>query len=121
MVRPAAPTQQMVETLATLLEPGDTIINGGKPQTFARLEPIFQALAPGRSGVANTANGKTISAELDYINCGPLGSGHFVKMIHDGIEYALMQAYAEVWRRGTVIGTRRPCMRTSAPARSTHW
>ena len=60
---------------------------GGDKAAFDRLEPIFAALAPG-------GDGKT-PAEKGYIHAGPAGAGHFVKMVHNGIEYGLMQAYAE--------------------------
>src|SRR5581483_6916019 len=69
------------------LERGYCQMIGGDKGAFDRLEPIFAALAPGGSG-------KT-SAEKGYIHAGPAGAGHFVKMVHNGIEYGLMQAYAE--------------------------
>jgi 6-phosphogluconate dehydrogenase len=70
------------------LERGYCLMIGGDKGAFDRLEPIFAALAPGGAkGKGNAENG--------YIHCGPAGSGHFVKMIHNGIEYGLMQAYAE--------------------------
>ncbi|NWG21354.1 MAG: decarboxylating 6-phosphogluconate dehydrogenase [Chloroflexi bacterium] len=115
-------TERAIETLAGLLSPGDTIIDagntmykddirraaalkahgiqyvdqgtsggiwglelgyclmvGGEPDVVARLEPAFRALAP----------------ENGYLHCGPVGSGHFVKMVHNGVEYGMMQAYAE--------------------------
>ncbi len=122
MVPAGKPTQETVDALAKLLSPGDLIIDGGNtrfiddiaraaalepkgihymdagtsggiwglqvgyclmaggdPEDFRRVEPIFKTLAP--------PNG--------YLHCGPVGSGHFVKMVHNGIEYALMQSYAE--------------------------
>ncbi len=78
------------------LERGYCLMVGGDRTAYARLEPIFRTLAPGGSGIApspgRSAGG---SAEQGYLHCGPAGSGHFVKMVHNGIEYGLMQAYAE--------------------------
>jgi 6-phosphogluconate dehydrogenase len=122
MVPAGGPTQEMIDRLAPLLQPGDLLIDGGnskytddiaraealrpqgihymdagtsggvwglqvgyclmvggEPEDFARLEPALKSLAP--------PNG--------YWHCGPVGSGHFVKMVHNGIEYGMMQAYAE--------------------------
>jgi len=115
------------------LERGYCLMVGGKPEMFARLEPIFRTLAPGRTDIPDTPGRKMTTAELGYIHCGAVGSGHFVKMIHNGIEYGLMQAYgegfdilknagsdklepdcrydlniaeiAEVWRRGSVVSS----------------
>jgi 6-phosphogluconate dehydrogenase len=108
---------------------------GGETKVFHFLEPLFQTLAPGRGEIERTPGRQTSvsSAELGYLHCGPAGAGHFVKMIHNGIEYGLMQAYAEgfdvlrnagsqqlpeahrydfnladvaeVWRRGSVVGS----------------
>ena len=115
------------------LERGYSLMVGAKPDTFKRLEPVFKTLAPGKAGAPPTpgrpANRGT--AEEGYLLCGPVGSGHFAKMIHNGIEYGLMQSFAEgldilrnadsqelppehrfqydlgelaeVWRRGSVI------------------
>jgi 6-phosphogluconate dehydrogenase len=69
------------------LERGYCMMIGGHDDAVKRLDPIFASLAPG-------GDGKT-QAERGYIHCGPAGSGHFVKMVHNGIEYGLMQAYAE--------------------------
>lgn len=79
------------------LEHGYCLMIGGEAEAVKRLEPIFQALAPGRGQIAPTPGRENISstAEEGYIHCGPAGSGHFVKMVHNGIEYGLMQAYAE--------------------------
>jgi 6-phosphogluconate dehydrogenase len=70
---------------------------GGEAQIVDRLGPIFRALAPGQSAASPTpgraSTGST--AELGYLHCGPPGAGHFVKMVHNGIEYGLMAAYAE--------------------------
>ncbi|HEX9240897.1 MAG TPA: decarboxylating 6-phosphogluconate dehydrogenase [Anaeromyxobacter sp.] len=78
------------------LERGYCLMVGGDRDAFERLEPVFRTLAPGRSTAPPTpgrASGGT--AEDGYLYCGPHGAGHFVKMIHNGIEYGLMQAYAE--------------------------
>ena len=176
MLPAGAPTEQTVEALSGLLEPGDVIIDGGNSfwqddirrgkalalkglnyvdvgtsggvwglergycmmiggdkAVIERLDPIFKALAPGRGAIAPTPNrdGRDSRAEEGYLHVGPCGAGHFVKMVHNGIEYGLMQAYAEgfdilrnadsdalpeahrlsldladiseVWRRGSVI------------------
>ena len=104
---------------------------GGPSEAVARLRPIFETLAPGESGIP--AAGTSNTAHLGFLHCGPSGAGHFVKMVHNGIEYGLMQAYAEgfdilrnasapsvaeehryaldladiaeLWRRGSVIGS----------------
>jgi 6-phosphogluconate dehydrogenase len=108
---------------------------GGTKESYDRLDPIFSTLAPGMGDTGRTpgrpANQGT--AENGYLYCGPSGAGHFVKMIHNGIEYGMMQAYgegfdilknanspdlpaehrfefnlpdvAEVWRRGSVVGS----------------
>jgi 6-phosphogluconate dehydrogenase len=176
MLPAGAPTEQTIESLSTLLDVGDVIIDGGNSfwqddirrgaalalkglhyvdvgtsggvwglergycmmiggdqAVIERLDPIFKTLAPGRGGIAPTPNrdGRDPRAEEGYLRVGPCGSGHFVKMVHNGIEYGLMQAYAEgfdilrnadspglakqhrlsldladiseVWRRGSVI------------------
>jgi 6-phosphogluconate dehydrogenase len=117
-------------------ERGYCLMVGGPAEAVERLAPILAALAPGRAGVEPTpglagAGGRTSSE--GWLHCGPSGSGHFVKMIHNGIEYGLMQAYAEgfdllknaglptlpegerydldlpaiaeVWRRGSVVSS----------------
>ncbi|MBX6312327.1 MAG: decarboxylating 6-phosphogluconate dehydrogenase [Isosphaeraceae bacterium] len=178
MVPAGPPTEKAVLTLADLMGPGDTIIDGGNsyfkddvrraailrqkgihyldvgtsggvwglergycmmiggPEEAARrLDPIFRTLAPGLGNLPRTPGrpeGQG-TAELGYLYCGPSGAGHFVKMVHNGIEYGLMQAYAEgfdifknansqelpeeyrydlniaeiaeVWRRGSVVGS----------------
>jgi len=169
-------TESMIATLAPLLAPGDTIIDGGNTfwkddirraatlhergidyidvgtsggvwglergycmmigggkAVVERLDPIFSSLAPGRGSIAETHNrlGRDARVEQGYLHAGPNGAGHFVKMIHNGIEYGMMQAMAEgfdilshaaspklasherldldiadiaeVWRRGSVI------------------
>ncbi len=178
MVPSGVPTEQTVGELASLMEAGDVVIDGGnsyykddvrratqlrqrgidyvdvgtsggiwgyergyclmvggpKP-TFDRLSPIFQSLAPGK-GETPTTPGRPDAqgtAEQGYLYCGPNGAGHFVKMVHNGIEYGLMQSYAEgfdifknansnelpeelrydldlpeiaeLWRRGSVVGS----------------
>jgi 6-phosphogluconate dehydrogenase len=114
-------------------ERGYCLMIGGPREAVARLAPIFTALAPGRAGVEPTAGLPPGTAPDGWLHCGPAGSGHFVKMIHNGIEYGLMQAYAEgfdilrhagqpalpegerydldlpaiaeVWRRGSVVAS----------------
>jgi len=78
------------------LERGYCLMVGGEGEAFQRLEPIFRTLAPGKEAAPATP-GRTGAgtAEEGYLHCGPSGAGHFVKMIHNGIEYGLMQAYAE--------------------------
>ena len=78
-------------------ERGYCLMVGGPTEAVSRLEPIFRSLAPGESGIPNSRgrDGKASTAQLGYLHCGPSGAGHFVKMIHNGIEYGLMQAYAE--------------------------
>jgi 6-phosphogluconate dehydrogenase len=78
------------------LERGYCLMIGGDRDAFERLEPIFRTLAPGRGAAAATPGRATGGpAEDGYLHCGPHGAGHFVKMVHNGIEYGLMQAYAE--------------------------
>src|SRR5437763_6565901 len=76
---------------------GYCLMIGGPREAAERLDPIFQTLAPGRGDVSRTPGRETLggSAEQGYLHCGPSGAGHFVKMVHNGIEYGLMQAYAE--------------------------
>src|SRR5213079_2721577 len=117
------------------LERGYCMMIGGPEETARHLDPIFKTLAPGRGAITRTPGREKISgtAEDGYIYCGPSGAGHFVKMVHNGIEYGLMQAYAEgsdifrnankpelrkdqqydlnladiaeVWRRGSVVSS----------------
>jgi len=106
------------------LERGYCLMIGGEKASFDRLEPIFRTLAPGRGSVAPSPGRQGGAAEEGYLHCGPAGAGHFVKMVHNGIEYGLMQAYAEgfdilksskyaiplgdvaeLWRRGSVVGS----------------
>jgi 6-phosphogluconate dehydrogenase len=178
MVPAGNATESTVTKLAGLMEPGDTIIDGGNSyfkddvrrarilrdkglhyvdvgtsggvwgiergycmmiggpaEAVSRLDPIFKALAPGIGTGPRTPGrqGRGGTAEEGYLHCGPSGTGHFVKMVHNGIEYGLMQAYAEgfdvmkhanspelpeehrfdldlteiaeVWRRGSVVGS----------------
>jgi 6-phosphogluconate dehydrogenase len=80
------------------LERGFCLMIGGEDEVVGRLDPIFAALAPG-VGAAPRTPGRTeanaSTAEAGYLHCGPAGAGHFVKMVHNGIEYGLMAAYAE--------------------------
>jgi 6-phosphogluconate dehydrogenase len=136
---PAAVVDGVVDQLAPLLSPGDTIIDGGNsfyrddirrgatlaargvryldvgvsggiagfergyclmiggdPEAARVLEPVFEALAPGLDAEAETGRApSTDSARRGWLHCGPTGAGHFVKMIHNGIEYGVMAAYAE--------------------------
>ncbi|HEY5944292.1 MAG TPA: decarboxylating 6-phosphogluconate dehydrogenase [Kofleriaceae bacterium] len=176
MVPAGGPTESTVNELATILEPGDTVIDGGNSffkddirrgkapaakrisyvdagtsggvyglergycmmiggdtEVVKRLDPIFKTLAPGRGTVERTPGRDGGTAEDGYLHCGPVGSGHFVKMVHNGIEYGVMQAIAEgfdimkgaanptvaeehrftlpiadiaeVWRRGSVLSS----------------
>jgi len=178
MVPAGAPTEAVVAELAAVLEPGDTIIDGGNSyfkddlrrakalasrqlhyvdagtsggvygldrgycmmiggerEVVQRLDPIFRTLAPGRGTIERTPgrDQRGGTAEDGYLHCGPVGSGHFVKMVHNGIEYGIMQALAEgfdilhgaanptvaedhrfelpvadiaeVWRRGSVLSS----------------
>jgi 6-phosphogluconate dehydrogenase len=79
------------------LERGYCLMIGGGPEPVERLTPVFQALAPGLGGVERTPgrSGDPAPSEQGWLHCGPPGAGHFVKMIHNGIEYGLMAAYAE--------------------------
>jgi 6-phosphogluconate dehydrogenase len=137
---PAAVTGQVVSDVAALLDPGDTIIDGGnsyyrddvaragelaqkgihyvdvgtsggvfgldrgyclmiggEDEVVARLEPIFATIAPGVAAAERTPgrSGDPATSEQGYLHCGPNGAGHFVKMVHNGIEYGIMAAYAE--------------------------
>jgi 6-phosphogluconate dehydrogenase len=179
MVPAGQPTEDTVHTLASAMEAGDIIIDGGNSfwkddvrrsqalgekgihyvdagtsggvwglergyclmvgasdQAFQHIEPVIKTLAPGRGDIPRTPGREKITnstAEEGYLHCGPPGSGHFVKMIHNGIEYGVMQAFAEgfdlmvhrnddslkeserfnlnladiaeLWRRGSVIGS----------------
>src|SRR6267154_1436242 len=118
------------------IDRGYCMMIGGPKDTVQRLDPIFKTLAPGRGEIGRTPGREKVTgstAEDGYIHCGPSGSGHFVKMVHNGIEYGMMQAYgegfdifknadskelpeehrftlnlpdiAEVWRRGSVVSS----------------
>ncbi len=117
------------------LERGYCLMIGGEEAAFRQLEPIFRTLAPRRGEIPRTPGreGKDTTAEEGYLYCGPSGADHFAKMVHNGIEYGLMQAYAEgfdilananskdlpqgmrynlniadiaeLWRRGSVVGS----------------
>jgi len=79
------------------LERGYCMMIGGEPAVVQRLDPIFATLAPGRGNVDRTPGRDKLpgTSEQGYLNCGPNGAGHFVKMVHNGIEYGVMAAYAE--------------------------
>ncbi len=117
------------------LERGYCMMVGGPAETVKHLDPIFKTLAPGIGNIEKTPGRENLvsTAEEGYLYCGPSGAGHFVKMVHNGIEYGLMQAYAEgfdifrnanieslpeeyrydlnladiseLWRRGSVVGS----------------
>ena len=117
------------------LERGYCLMIGGETEVVRRLDPIFKTLAPGMGNIPRTSGWEKLlgTAEHGYLHCGPSGAGHFVKMVHNGIEYGLMQAYAEgfdillnarskdlppelhyelniadiaeLWRRGSVVGS----------------
>ena len=117
------------------IDRGYCMMIGGPDKIVRDLDPIFKTLAPGRGDVPRTPGREKMpgTAEDGYLYCGPSGAGHFVKMVHNGIEYGLMQAYAEgldiffnanstslpeehrynlniadiaeVWRRGSVVGS----------------
>src|SRR5271157_6413125 len=79
------------------LERGYCMMIGGPDQTVRRLDPIFKTLAPGLGDIPRTPGREKVggTAEQGYFHCGPNGAGHFVKMVHNGIEYGIMAAYAE--------------------------
>jgi 6-phosphogluconate dehydrogenase len=79
------------------LERGYCLMIGGEPAVVKHLDPIFARLAPGACDIPRTPGRETIggTAEQGYLHCGPNGAGHFVKMVHNGIEYGVMAAYAE--------------------------
>ncbi len=117
------------------VERGYCLMIGAADEAFKTLEPVFKTLAPGRGDIDRTPGREKVggTSEEGYLHCGPPGSGHYVKMVHNGIEYGIMQAYAEgfdilqnadvksvpeerrftlnlpdiaeVWRRGSVIGS----------------
>jgi 6-phosphogluconate dehydrogenase len=79
------------------LERGYCMMIGGEGEVVKRLDPIFATLAPGRGDIPRTPGREKLggTAEQGYLHCGPNGAGHFVKMVHNGIEYGIMAAYAE--------------------------
>ncbi len=79
------------------LDRGYCLMIGGEDEVVKRLDPLFATLAPGRGEIPRTEGREALggTAELGYLHCGPNGAGHFVKMVHNGIEYGLMAAYAE--------------------------
>ncbi len=79
------------------LERGYCMMIGGEENVVKHLDPIFSTLAPGRGNLLRTPGRETLdgTAEQGYLHCGPNGAGHFVKMVHNGIEYGIMAAYAE--------------------------
>jgi 6-phosphogluconate dehydrogenase len=79
------------------LERGYCMMIGGDPEAVQRLDPVFKTLAPGRGDIPRTPGREKAggTAEDGYLHCGPSGAGHFVKMVHNGIEYGIMAAYAE--------------------------
>src|SRR5213592_30456 len=79
------------------LERGYCMMIGGETEVVKRLDPIFAALAPGMGDIPRTVGREKIdgTAEQGYLHCGPNGAGHFVKMVHNGMEYGIMAAYAE--------------------------
>jgi 6-phosphogluconate dehydrogenase len=103
------------------LDRGFCLMIGGPEETVRHLDPIFRALAPGRDSAERTPGREDGStAEEGYLHCGPAGAGHFVKMVHNGIEYGLMAAYAEglnVLRHANAGMQERPADAETAPLR----
>jgi 6-phosphogluconate dehydrogenase len=93
------------------LERGYCMMIGGEAEVVKHLDPIFAALAPGRGDIPRTRGRENLggTAEQGYLHCGPNGAGHFVKMVHNGIEYGIMAAYAEGLDvlRGANVGKRK--------------
>jgi len=113
------------------LERGYSMMIGGDKEVVSTLEPIFRALAPGFESATRTVGrtGEPSSSEIGFLHCGPVGAGHYVKMVHNGIEYGMMASFAEglgifeaaknatpaydldipeiteVWRRGSVVAS----------------
>jgi 6-phosphogluconate dehydrogenase len=79
------------------LERGYCLMIGGEPETVTHLEPLLRSIAPGVEAASRTPgrHGEPSAVERGYLHCGPAGAGHFVKMVHNGIEYGIMAAYAE--------------------------
>jgi len=104
------------------LERGYCIMIGGEKSVVERLDPIFATLSPGQGEVSRTAGREQLegTAEQGYLHCGPNGAGHFVKMVHNGIEYGLMAAYAEglsILRSANVGNQRHDVDAETAPLR----
>ncbi len=104
------------------LERGFCLMIGGEREAVERLDPIFRTIAPGVEAAARTdsAAGEASPAEHGYLHCGPVGAGHFVKMVHNGIEYGLMAAYAEglnILNRADVGNEDRPADAETTPLR----
>jgi len=104
------------------LERGYCMMIGGDRDAVERLDPIFQALAPGRGDIPRTpgVENSGSTAEQGYLHCGPSGAGHFVKMVHNGIEYGLMAAYAEgmnILKHANVGKTKREVDAETTPLR----
>lgn len=113
------------------LERGYSLMIGGDKKVVSKLEPIFRALAPGFESASRTVGrtGEPSTSEIGFLHCGPVGAGHYVKMVHNGIEYGMMASFAEglgifeatknatpaydldipeiteVWRRGSVVAS----------------
>ena len=105
------------------LERGYCLMVGGDLEAYQRLEPVLATLAPGVGSAPRTVGrtGDPSPAEQGYLHCGPSGAGHFVKMIHNGIEYGLMAAYAEglaILRKANVGKEDRPADAETAPLTS---
>jgi 6-phosphogluconate dehydrogenase len=104
------------------LDRGFCLMIGGEAEVVARLEPIFRTLAPGVEAAARTPgrDGEPVAAEHGYLHCGPVGAGHFVKMVHNGIEYGIMAAYAEglnILRHANAGSRRQKASAETAPLR----
>jgi len=104
------------------LERGYCLMIGGEKDVVKHLDPIFSALAPGTSTVSRTPGRESLggTAEQGYLHCGPNGAGHFVKMVHNGIEYGVMAAYAEglgILRSANVGTSRRDIDAETTPLR----
>jgi len=106
------------------LERGYCLMIGGEKETVQYLDPIFKTLAPGRGSVDRTPGREnateTTTAEEGYLHCGPAGAGHFVKMVHNGIEYGIMAAYAEglnILKHANVGNTKETFDAETAPMR----
>jgi 6-phosphogluconate dehydrogenase len=105
------------------MERGYCQMIGGEVETVQRLDPIFKTLAPGRGNVPRTPGREKIdgTAEEGYLHCGPSGGGHFVKMVHNGIEYGLMAAYGEgmnILKKANVGKTSRAADAETTPLRN---